>query len=130
MHETRVIPLDARPRLGSAIGQWLGDSRGRWEGKTLVVETTNFNDKRLFRGATRDLRLVERFTRVDADTIRYQLTVTDPATFTRPWTVENGLWRTDEELYEAGCHEGNTGLAHILSAARAAERAASQQGKP
>jgi hypothetical protein len=89
-----------------------------------VVETTNFNDTRLFRGATRQLRLVERFTRENADTIRYQLTVTDPATFTRPWTIENGLWRTDEELYEAACHEGNTGLAYILSGARADERAA------
>jgi hypothetical protein len=124
MHETRIIPLDNRPKLGGAIGQWLGDSRGRWDGKTLVVETTNFHDRRLFRGTTKELRLVERFTREDADTIRYQLTVTDPATFTRPWTVENGLWRTDEGLFEVACHEGNTGLAHILSGARAEERAA------
>ena len=122
MHEVRVIPLDRRPPIDGAIRQWLGDSRGRWEGQTLVVETANFNDKRLFRGATKELRLVERFTRHDAGTIRYQLTVTDPATFSRPWTLENALWRTDDELYEVACHEGNTGLANILSGARAEER--------
>jgi hypothetical protein len=124
MHEVRLIPLDRRPPLGDGIRQWLGDSRGWWEGQTLVVETRNFNDKRLFRGATKELRLLERFTRVDADTVRYQLTVTDPATFTRPWTIENGLWRTDDRLFEAACHEGNYGLANILSGARAQEAAA------
>jgi hypothetical protein len=123
MHEVRVVPLDRRPPLGDGIRQWGGHSRGWWEGQTLVVETGNFNDKRLFRGATRDLTLIERFTRVDADTLRYQLTVTDPATFTRPWTIENGLWRTGEHLYEVACHEGNYGLANILSGARAEERA-------
>jgi len=121
MHEARVIPLDGRPRLGEAIRQWLGDSRGWWEGDTLVVETTNFNDQRRFRGATRNLRLLERFRRVDADTITYQLTVTDPVTFTQPWTLENGLWRRDQRIYEVACHEGNYGLANILSGARAEE---------
>ena len=122
MHEARVIPLDRRPPVGQDVQQWLGDSRGRWEGQTLVVETANFNDRRLFRGATTGLKLVERFTRKDANTIVYQLTVIDPATFARPWTIENGLWRTGEEMYEVACHEGNTGLANILSAARAGER--------
>jgi hypothetical protein len=121
MHEHRVIPLDGRPRLGVNIRQWLGDSRGRWEGQTLVVETTNFNDQRLFRGATRNMRLLERFTRLSADTILYRATVTDPATFARPWTVENGL-RKSIGLYEVGCHEGNYGLANILRAARAEEK--------
>jgi len=121
MHEVRMVPLDRRPHVGSGIRQWLGDSRGWWEGSTLVVETTNFNDARLFQGATRNLRLVERFTRVDRDTITYRLTVTDPATFAQPWTLENSLWRTDEGLYEAACHEGNSGLANILSGARAQE---------
>src|SRR5688500_14146574 len=122
MHEVRVVPLDRRPPLGEAIRQWMGDSRGWWEGQTLVVETRNFNDKRLFRGATKALTLVERFTRIDADTLRYQLTVTDPATFTRPWTIETGLWRTGDQLYEVACHEGNYGLANILSGARAQEQ--------
>ena len=121
MHEVRVIPLDRRPRLGTNIRQWSGDSRGWWEGKTLVVETTNFNDKRLFYGATSALKFTERFTRADNDTIVYQLTVTDPNTFSRPWTLESNLWRTDEGIYEVACHEGNYGLANILSGARAEE---------
>jgi hypothetical protein len=120
--EPRVIPLDRRPRLGAGIRQWIGDSRGWWEGETLVVETTNFNDQRRFRGATSGLRLVERFTRGNADTITYQLTVIDPMTFARPWTLENSLWRTDNRLYEVACHEGNYGLANILAGARAAEK--------
>lgn len=122
MHDARVIPLDRRPRVGDNIRQWLGDSRGRWEGKTLVVETANFNDKRAFQGATRDVRLVERLTRVDNDTITYRLTVTDPTTFSAPWTLENTLWRTNEPIFETACHEGNIGLAAILAGARAAEK--------
>ena len=122
MHEARVVPLDRRPRLGAGIRQWHGDARGWWEGRTLVVETANFNDKRLFQGATKDLRLVERFTRIDNNTIDYRLTVTDPNTYSTPWTVENNLWRTDERMYEVACHEGNYGLANILSGARAQER--------
>ena len=122
MHEHRVIPLDRRPRLGANIRQWLGDTRGWWEGKTLVVETTNFNDREWFRGATKDLRLLERFTRTDNDTISYSLTVTDPNTFSRPWTLENSFWRSDEQMFEVACHEGNYGLAHILSGARAQEK--------
>jgi len=137
MHEARVIPLDPstgsgssrarsrddrRPKLGANIRQWLGDSRGWWEGKTLVVETTNFNDKRRFQGATKDMTFVERFTRTDASTISYRLTVTDPATFSRPWTLENIMWKTDEPIFEVGCHEGNLGIASILAGARAAEQ--------
>jgi hypothetical protein len=122
MHEQRVVPLDRGPHVGAPIQQWLGDSRGWWEGKTLVVETTNFNDSRRFYGSTRALKLVERFTRLDNDTIGYQLTVTDPNTFATPWTVENNLWRSDEGIFEVACHEGNYGLANILSAARAQEK--------
>ena len=122
MHDARVIPLDGRPPLSASIAQWTGDSRGRWEGNTLVVETTNFNSRRRFHGATENLKLVERFTRVDNDTIDYRLTVSDPQTFTQPWTLENSLWRTDEEIYEGGCHEGNIGLAGILAGARAQEK--------
>jgi hypothetical protein len=122
MHEARIIPLDGRPRLGHAVRTWHGDSRGRWEGQTLVVETANFNDKRLFRGATAQMRLVERFTRRDDATIDYQLTVTDPATFTQPWTLENALRKGAGAMYEVGCHEGNIGLRGILGGARAQER--------
>ena len=122
MHEARVIPLDRRPHVGANVRSWLGDSRGWWEGTTLVVETTNFNDKRRFQGATKEMRFVERFTRTDANTISYRLTVTDPNTFSRPWTLENIMWRTDEPIFEVGCHEGNLGIASILAGARAAEK--------
>ena len=114
-----IIPLDRRPRLGMNIQQWLGDSRGWWEGRTLVVETTNFNDKRRFQGSTKDVRLVERFTRVDPDTISYRLTVTDSKSYSQPWTLENTLWKSDEPMFESGCHEGNYGLASILAGGRA-----------
>jgi len=122
MHEHRIIALDGRSLVGRNIRGWLGDSRGRWEGQTLVVETTNFNDQRHFHGATREMHLVERFTRQDVNTILYQLTVTDPVAFTQPWTVDNALWKLDAMIYESGCHEGNYGLANILSAARADEK--------
>jgi hypothetical protein len=121
MHEMRIIPLDGRSPLGPKIRGWHGYSRGRWEGHTLVVETTNFNEKRLFEGATSQLRLVERFTRLDPETIRYRLTVSDPATFSRPWTLENALRKSAGPMYEVACHEGNYGLAGILSGARAEE---------
>ena len=121
MHDARVIPLDGRPHPGAAIQQWLGDAGGRWEGRTLVVETTNFNDKRRFQGSTKDVRLLERFTRIDGDAIGYQLTVTDPNTYSRPWTLENTLWRSDEAIFEMACHEGNYGLASILAGARKSE---------
>jgi hypothetical protein len=123
MHEARVIPLDGRPHAGPGVRLWLGDSRGRWEGRTLVVETTNFNDRRLFQGATATMRTVERFTPLDDDTIGYRVTVTDPATFTQPWTIEHALRRAEGRLYEVGCHEGNYGLRGILAGARAEEQA-------
>jgi hypothetical protein len=129
MRQTRIIPLDGRRSIGPAITQWAGDSRGRWEGETLVVETTNFNDKEGFQGATSALRLVERFTRVDPQTIDYHLTVTDPASFTQPWTLVNTLRKIPGPIYEYGCHEGNYGLPNILSGARAQERARAQQGQ-
>ena len=121
MHEVRVIPLDRRAHVGDGVRMWSGDSRGWWEGQTLVVETTNFNDKKQFRGATGQLHLVERFTKLSADTIEYRLTVTDPETFSQPWTLVNGLWRADAGIYEVACHEGNIGLRGILAGARAQE---------
>jgi hypothetical protein len=128
IHDTRIIPLDGRPHLAGAVRQWLGDSRGRWEGDTLVVETTNFTDEArgsTFRDATRNMVLVERFRRVDAETIDYQFTVTDPETWTRPWTVKMPWNKVDGLMYEYACHEGNYGLANTLRSARAAEKAAS-----
>ena len=96
-------------------------NRTPWGDPDLQGVWSNFNDKKLFRGATSQMRLVERFTRLDADTIEYRLTVTDPATFARPWTIENGLRKADGALYEVGCHEGNYGLRGILAGARAEE---------
>jgi hypothetical protein len=130
IHDTRIIPLDGRPHLAGAVRQWLGDSRGRWEGDTLVVETTNFTDEArgsTFRDATRNMVLVERFRRIDAETIDYQFTVTDPETWTRPWTVKMPWNKVDGLMYEYACHEGNYGLANTLRSARAAEKAAPQK---
>jgi hypothetical protein len=118
----RIIPIDGRPHLPDGVRQWAGDSRGRWEGDTLVVETTRFNDKVAFQGSSASLQVVERFTRVSADRIAYTFTVTDPATWTVPWTAEVPMVRTDGHPYEYGCHEGNYGMVNTLRGARAADR--------
>jgi hypothetical protein len=130
IHEVRIIPLDRRPHLPPALRLWLGDSRGRWEGETLVVETTNYHELSAFnsyyccRGAAANLRIVERFRRVDADTIDHQFTVDDPTTFTRPFTVAVPMTRIDGPIFEYACHEGNYGMEGILRGARAQERRA------
>jgi hypothetical protein len=124
MHQTRIIPLDGRPHLPSSIRTWDGDSRGRWDGKTLVVDTTNFSPKSNFMGSSENLHLTERFTRVGADEIRYEITLDDPTVWTRPWTAMIRLRRTEEKLYENACHEGNLPLVDILTGARAQEKAA------
>jgi hypothetical protein len=121
IHDARIIPTDGRPHLPKHVRQWMGDSRGRWEGTTLVVETTNFTDKTAFRGSGENLRLIERFTRSGPDEILYQFTVEDPASFTRPWSAELPMRRMDESLYEYACHEGNYGMEGILSGARTDE---------
>ena len=129
LHDVRIIPLDNRPHVGKDIQQWLGDSRGHWEGDTLVVETTNMNSQLARTTATffsvgSDLKLTERFKIVDPDTIDYQFTVDAPNEFTKPWTAAIPLWRTDEEIFEYACHEGNYAMPHTLSGARADEAAA------
>jgi hypothetical protein len=122
-HEARVIPLDGRPHLPSGLRQWNGDSRGRWDGNTLVVETTNFSPKSFFMGSADGLHLVERFTRTSPTTIDYELTITDPATWTRPWTALVRLKSADERLQEFACHEGNHHVVRgILGAARAGDQ--------
>jgi len=124
VHEARVIRLDGRPHIGKAIRLDMGDARGRWEGDTLIVETTNFRARSAYRNANPDtLRLVERFTRAAADRIEWSVTVDDPSTWTRPWTFAVPLTVNDREpVYEYACHEGNYGLHNILSAARGIER--------
>ena len=145
VHDVRIVPLDDRPRLSSTVRQWLGASRGHWDGNTLVVETTNFTEKiasfspirfdkelggflshALGTGDT--LTLVERFTRVDRDTLQYEFTIEDPVTFTQPVTVRFPMNRSDLPLYEYACHEGNYGLPNILRGARAEEQASATGG--
>ena len=120
IHDARIIPLDTRPALPKDVRQLMGDSHGRWEGDTLVIETTNFTGKTAFRGASENLRLTERFRRVADDTLLYEYTIDDPATFTRPFTVRLPMKR-GELMFEYACHEGNHGLPNMLRGARAAE---------
>jgi hypothetical protein len=123
IHNARVIALDGRPHLSGGVRQYGGDSRGRWEGDTLVVDTTNFTDVTQFRGSSSALKVTERFTMLDRDTIRYRFTVEDPATWARPWSAEIPMVRTEDPLYEYACHEGNYGLPNILRAQRVTDAA-------
>ncbi|MCY4634170.1 MAG: hypothetical protein OXG04_06630 [Acidobacteria bacterium] len=116
VHNARIIPIDGRPH--GELRQWSGDSRGRWEGETLVVETKNFLRETSLGGSSADTYLVERFRRVDPDTVMYEFTVEDPNNFTRPWTATMPLRRTDGTLFEYACHEGNIGMAGIMAGAR------------
>ena len=135
VHTVRVVPLDGRPWLAADIQQWSGDSRGRWEGDALVIETTNFVPDRWWTstnpmgalGSSENLRLVERLTRIDADTLEYEFTVHDPETWSRPWTVSIPMRRSDQPLFEYACHEGNYSLPNMLAGERAADRAAAEQ---
>jgi hypothetical protein len=129
IHDARIIPLDGRPHLPTNVRQWLGSSRGRWEGDTLVVETANFTDRTSFRGASENMRLTERFTRVAADVLIYEFTVDDPEAFTRPWTVQIPARKADGLIYEYACHEGNEAMTGILAGARAEEKAAAEAAK-
>jgi hypothetical protein len=123
IHDARIIPLDGRSHIGPSIQQWHGDSRGHWEGNTLVVDTTNYSPKSNFRGSSETLHVIERFSRVDPGTLEYSITVDDPTTWTKPWTAMIPLRKTEEQVFEYACHEGNIGMAAILSGARAEERA-------
>ena len=117
MHDTRIVPLDQRPHLSPRIRHYMGDSRGRWDGDSLVVDVTNFHPKTNYRGSRDTLHLIERYTRTGVDRLRYEVTIDDPHTFERPWTAVLDL-AAQKDLYEYACHEGNRGLENILSAAR------------
>ena len=129
VHELRVVPLDGRPHIASNIGQWNGDSRGHWEGDTLVVETTNLDPRvsglqpwsafSSYDGSGEDMRLVERFTRTGPDSLEYEVEVHDPQMYTRPWTVAYPFALSPDVMYEYACHEGNIGMEGILSGGRA-----------
>jgi hypothetical protein len=120
VHTARIIPMDSRPVPN--VPQWVGTSRGRWEGDTLVVETKGFKGETSFRGSSPNLHLIEKFTRTDNDTLVYQFTATDPTTWVRPWTAEIPLRRTDDQIFEYACHEANYGMTNLLQGARTVER--------
>ena len=124
VHSARVVPLDGRDHIDAGIRQWMGDSRGYWDGDTLVVETRNFLRETSFRGGLSDanLHLTERFTRVSPSTLMYEVTVDDPTVWTRPWTYQIPMQRSDQPMYEYACHEGNYGLYNILAGAREKEQ--------
>jgi hypothetical protein len=128
VHEARIIPLDGAPRVDGNVRFYMGDARGRWEGDTLVVETTNFRDGAAYRNASRDLKITERFTPVDANTLQWEVRFEDPATWVAPWAISMPLKRDEASApFEYACHEGNLGLANILRAARAAENDAAPE---
>ncbi len=125
VHTARIIPIDGRPH--GTLRKWHGDSRGRWEGDTLVVETINFNRETSVSGSSRETKLVERFTRLDDDTIKYEFTVSDPTTLTRQWSAMFPLNKTDSPIYEYACHEGNYAMPNILKGARLQEQLKEQK---
>jgi hypothetical protein len=132
VHDARVIPLDRRPH--GTMGQWMGDSRGRWEGDTLVIDTVHFTNHGtgtigLRASADENLHLVERFTRTGADTLLYEFTVDDPTVWAGPWTAAVPMKRTDDHIYEYACHEGNHGMVGILTGARADDKASDEATK-
>lgn len=129
IHDARIIPMDGRDPIAGGIRQWMGSSRGHWEGDTLVVETTHFNGKASYQGSSDGLRLVERFTRTGPDALLYEYTVEDAATYARPWTASLTLTPLDGDMYEFACHEGNYGMTNLLAGARADERAAGPESK-
>ena len=126
-HDARIIPLDGRPHLDSRIRPWNGDSRGRYEGDTLVIDTTNISPKSDFRGAREKLHLVERLTRVSSGVLNYEVTIEDPSTWTRPWTVMIPLAHKDEPIFEYACHEGNDAIPNMLAGHRYEEREAAKK---
>ena len=130
VNDARIVPLDGRPHIGEDIRQWRGDSRARWEGDTLVVDTANFYHETWMAGSSPNMHLVERFSRVDSDTLLYEFTLEDPITWTSPWTAQVSMRKTEDLIFEYACHEGNIGLYNILAAARAEEKAAAEATNP
>lgn len=127
IHDTRLIPLDGRPHLPANVRQWRGDSRGHWEGDTLVVDTTNFTDKTAFRGASENLHVVEKFRRIAADLIEYEFTIDDPSTWTKQWSGQVLMTTISSPIYEYACQEGNYGMPDILAGARLEEENAAKK---
>jgi len=124
IHDARVIPLDGRPHLPSAVRQWLGDSRAHWEGDTLVVDTTNYKPRSFRSVSSEKLHVTERFSRTGPENLKYEITIDDPGTWTKPWSLMIPLKRSSDPLYEYACHEGNYGMVGILAGARVEEKIA------
>jgi hypothetical protein len=129
IHDARVIPLDGRPHVPSTVEQWMGDSRGHWEGDTLVVDTTNYKPKSFMASSSEKLHVIERFSRSGPESLKYEITIDDPGTWTKPWSLMIPLKQSANPIYEYACHEGNVGLAGILAGARADEAAAGAVGR-
>ncbi|HLG94924.1 MAG TPA: hypothetical protein VKX49_01300 [Bryobacteraceae bacterium] len=127
IHDVRSIPIDGGPHPGSAVQEWLGDSRGHWEGDTLVIDTTNYKPKAFMSISSEKLHVIERLTRTGPELLRYEITIDDPGTWTKPWSLMIPLRTSHEPVYEYACHEGNEGLAGILAGARAEEAAAAKK---
>jgi hypothetical protein len=125
-HDARIIPIDTRAPLPENMRQWMGDSRGHWEGDTLVIETANLNGKNPFRGSGERMHVTERLTRVDANTLRYRFTIDDPSTWTAPWTAEAPMTKSVGPIFEHACHEGNYGVRNTLAGARREEKEAAE----
>ena len=126
IHDARIIPTDGRAPLPANVRQWMGDSRGHWEGDTLVIETTNLNGKNPFRGSSENMRITERIARVDADTLSYRFTVDDPGTWATPWTAEAPMTKSVGPIFEHACHEGNYGVTNTLAGARLEDKKATE----
>ena len=127
IHDVRLIPTDGRPHAPSNIRQWMGDSRGHWEGDTLVVDTTNFTDKTAFQRSSEHLHVIERITRIGDNTIQYEFTAEDPHTWAEPWSAKTFWTKLDTPIYEYACQEGNYGMRNNLSGQRAMERKAAEE---
>ena len=127
LHEVRVVPTDGRSHAPEGVRSWLGDSKGHWDGDTLVVETTNFNEKAAFRGSSENMKITERFTRVSDDEVRYQFTVDDSATWARSWTGEMPFLKINGPIFEHACHEGNYGILNTLAGARREDKRAADE---
>jgi len=130
MPVARVVPLDGRPRLGSSVRAYRGDWRGRWEGDTMVIETTNYSDKTAWRGSTENLKVIERLTMTSPTSIRYQFTVEDPTYYTQPWKGETRFGRSNDSIFEFACHEGNYSLPFVLLGAREMDAKAAAKQQP
>jgi hypothetical protein len=128
IHDARIIPLDRRTHLPSGIQQWLGDSIGHWEGDTLVVDTTNYKPRSFMSVSSEKLHVIERFSRTGPESLKYEITIDDPGTWTKPWSLMLPLKSSQNPIFEYACHEGNVGLAGILAGARAEEQAAAGAG--